>query len=169
IPLLLIPSLTFAIAVATQLIMLLLSTAVLVGSGISAGALWTHSFQMWVMLLYHLLAIHALWYAPIYAWLILVSAWARRAAFLWAFLPPIAIGVVEKIAFNTTHFAHLIEYRFGGGLEDAAFSGGSMAMDPISMLAPGRFLTNPDLWIGLAVAAALLAAAVRLRRSQGPI
>jgi ABC-2 type transport system permease protein len=48
----------------------------------------------------------ALYYAPIYAWLLLVSGWARRAAFLWAGLPLLAIGVVEKIAFNTSHFAH---------------------------------------------------------------
>ena len=27
-------------------------------------------------------AVHALWYAPIYGWLLLVSGWARRAAFL---------------------------------------------------------------------------------------
>src|SRR6266513_3027770 len=26
-------------------------------------------------------AIHALWYAPIFGWLLLVSGWARRAAF----------------------------------------------------------------------------------------
>ena len=25
------------------------------------------------------LAVHALWFAPIYGWLLLVSAWARRA------------------------------------------------------------------------------------------
>jgi ABC-2 type transport system permease protein len=42
-------------------------------------------------------------------------------------------------------------------------------MDPLSQLNPGGFLVSPGLWIGLAVAAAFLAAAVRLRRYQGPI
>jgi ABC-2 type transport system permease protein len=34
---------------------------------------------------------------------------------------------------------------------------------------PGEFLSTPGLWIGLAVAAAFLAAAVRLRRYREPI
>jgi hypothetical protein len=33
----------------------------------------------------------------------------------------------------------------------------------------GAFLASPGLWIGLAVCAAFLAAAVRVRRYQGPI
>ncbi|MDQ6699774.1 MAG: ABC transporter permease [Acidobacteriota bacterium] len=102
IPLVVLPLLTFSITAFTQWLMLLLSTAVLLVSGLSAATLWTHFslFQMWLMLLYHLLAIHALWHAPIYGWLLLVSSWARRAVFLWAALPLLAIGVVEKIAFN---------------------------------------------------------------------
>jgi ABC-2 type transport system permease protein len=171
IPLVVLPLLTFAITVVTQLIMLLLSSAVLLASGLTVATLWTHAslFQMSLMLLYHLLAIHALWYAPIYGWLLLVSAWARRAVFLWAFLPPLAIYVVEKIAFNTSHFAHLLGYRFSGGTEGAAFTTGNMSMDPLMQLSPGKFLISPGLWIGLAIFAAFLAAAVRLRRYRGPI
>ena len=36
-------------------------------------------------------------------WLLLVSAWAKRVPFLWAALPPAAIGIVEKMAFNTSY------------------------------------------------------------------
>jgi hypothetical protein len=36
-------------------------------------------------------------------------------------------------------------------------------------LTPNHFLSSPGLWIGLVVFAAFLAAAVRLRRNQGPI
>jgi ABC-2 type transport system permease protein len=171
IPLLVLPLLTFAVTVATQLIMLLLSTAVLLGSGLSVATLWTQLplFPMSLMLLYHLVAIHALWYAPIYGWLLLVSGWARRAAFLWAALPLLTIGVVEKIAFNTSHFGAMLQYRLSGGPEGAAFTAGSMSMDPLTQLNPGHFLISPGMWIGLAVAAAFLAAAIRLRRYQGPI
>ena len=42
-----------------------------------------------------------LWYAPLYGWLLLVSAWAKRAPFLWAVLPPLALALLEKIALNT--------------------------------------------------------------------
>ena len=46
---------------------------------------------------------------------------------------------------------------------------GTLAMDPLTALDPGKFLTTPGLWIGLAFAAIFLAAAVRLRRYREPI
>jgi ABC-2 type transport system permease protein len=168
IPLLVLPLLSFAIVVATELIMLGLSSLVLLASGLPVATLWTMVFQMWLMLLYHLVTVHVLWYAPIYGWLLLVSGWARRAAFLWAVLPWLAIGAVEKIAFNTWHFAAMLGYRFEGGPE-AITAADSFPIDPMMHLTPGRFLSSPGLWIGLVVAAAFLAAAVRLRRCQGPI
>jgi ABC-2 type transport system permease protein len=173
IPIVILPLISFAITAATQWIMLLLSSAVLLASGLSAITLWTHVpfFQMSLMLLYHLVAIHMFWYAPLYAWLLLVSAWARRAAFLWAALPLLAIGVVEKIAFNTSHFATMLQYRLRGGPKGIPFTAGNMpedSMDPLMHLNPGQFLISPGLWIGLAVAAVFLAAAVRIRRYRGP-
>ena len=170
IPIVVLPLLAFAITIATQWIMLLVSTAVLLASGQSVATVWTHLplFQMSLMLFCHLLGVHGLWYAPFYGWLLLVSGWARRAAFLWAALPLLAIGVVEKIVFNTSHFGALLASRLTGGAEGAALTG-SASMHPMTYLALGRFLSSPGLWIGLAVAAAFLAAAVRLRRYQGPI
>ena len=170
IPLIVLPLLSFVISVATQFIMLLLSSAVLAGSGQSVATLWTQvSFvQISLMLLYHLLTSHGLWYAPIYGWLLLVSAWARRAPFLWAVLPLLAIGSVEKMAFNTSYFAAMLKSRLMGG-PDGAFTAGIMAMPHLAQLTPGRFLSSPGLWIGLVVAAVFLAAAVRLRRYQTPI
>src|SRR3954469_7533219 len=85
-PLVILPLVTFAITTGLQWIMLLMSTAVLLLSGLGVPTLWTHAslFQLWLMLLYHLLTVHGLWYAPVYGWLLLISAWARRAPFLWA-------------------------------------------------------------------------------------
>ncbi len=105
-------------------------------------------FQMSGTLLYHLLAYHSLWWAPIYAWLLLVSAWARRAPFLWAVLPPMAIAVVEKIAFNTSHFASLLARRFSGGGQAAGFEPGNMAMVPLTQLGVGHSLVSPGLVVG---------------------
>ncbi len=171
IPLVVLPLLAFSITVATQLIMLLLSTAVLSASGVNVATLWTQLsfFQMSLGLFYHLLTVHVLWHAPIYAWLLLVSAWARRAAFLWAALPLLAIGVVEKIAFNTSYLAALLENRLSGGGVEAITAPGTLAMDPMTHLTPGNFLISPGLWIGMIVAAAFLAAAVRLRRYRDPL
>ena len=147
--------------------MLLLGSLVRMERGLDVATLWTPVFRMWPMLLYHLVTVHMLWYAPMYGWLLLVSAWARRAAFLWAALPWLAICAVEKIAFNTTRFAAMLGYRFAGGPE--AIPGVDSFFDPMTQLTPGRFLSSPSLWIGLAVTAAFLAGAVRLRRCQGPI
>ena len=169
VPFVVLPLVTFAVTVVTQGIMLLLGSVRLLGSGQSA-TLWTHVslFQMWGMLLYHLLAVHSLWWAPLWGWLLLVSAWARRAAFLWATLPLLAIGILEKIAFNTSHFAALLGHRFLGAPEGAASSGKGMSMASLTP-GPGQFLASPGFWIGLAFAAACLAAAVRLRRYREPI
>jgi ABC-2 type transport system permease protein len=169
IPLVVLPLIIFAVTVAAQCIMLLLSSAVLLAKGQSVGALWTHVplSSMSLMLLYHLVTVHVLWHAPFYGWFLLVSAWARRAAFLWAVLPVLAIGFVEKIAFNTSHFATFLLDRLTGGAEAITAAGG-MPIDPGMHLTLGRYLSTPGLWIGLAFTAICLAGAVRLRRYRGP-
>lgn len=163
------PLVTFAITVATQWIMLLVRTVVLLGSGLSAATLWSHGSLFQSMLLHHLLIVHGLWYAPLYGWLLLASAWARRAPFLWASLPLLAIGVVEKIAFDTSRFGAMLAQRLIGGPGGDDFMAGILSMDPLMHFTPGAFLSSPGLWIGLAIAAAFLAAAVRLRRYRDPI
>jgi ABC-2 type transport system permease protein len=113
-------------------------------------------FFNWVVLLYGLIAI-ALWHAPIYGWLLLVSGWARRATFLWAVLPLIAIQIFEKITFNTSHFASMLTHRLMGFAPHAWFHGQGHHDRLVSQLTPGRYLSTPGLWIGLVVAAAFLA------------
>jgi ABC-2 type transport system permease protein len=172
IPLVVLPLLTFAITVAMQWIMLLVSSVVVLAGGQSVAMLWTKLsvFQMWLLLLYHLLTAHALWPAPIYCWLLLVSGWARRATFLWAVLPLVTIGGVEQLAFHTWHFAALVGSRLIGNVPTVALtSPGMFPTDPMTHVTPGHFLSSPGLWIGLAFAAVCLGAAVRLRRYREPI
>jgi ABC-2 type transport system permease protein len=169
IPIVLLPLLTFTITVVTQWIMLLISTAVLLAHGMTVAPLWTNLplFQMSLGLFFHLLAIHGLWYAPIFGWLLLVSAWARRAVFLWAALPLVAIGAVEKMAFNTSYVAAMFMNRLSGPA--AGTPPDTSAMDSMTHFSLGHFLASPGLWIGFALTAAFLAAAVRIRKYQGPI
>lgn len=169
IPLLIIPVLSYAIAVVTQFIMLLLASAVLVGSGANIAALWTQQsfFRSTLDLFYHMLTVHGLWYAPLYAWLLLVSAAAPRAPFVWAVLPPFVIWGVEKIAFNTTYFLSLLKVRLMGPPDPEMTM--SRNADLMSTLIPHHFFGQPGLWAGLAVAAVFLAIAVRVRRYRGPI
>ncbi|HZR32653.1 MAG TPA: ABC transporter permease [Terriglobales bacterium] len=172
IPLVVVPLLTSAVAVGMYWIMLLLSSAVVLGSGQSVATLWTQvSFlQMSLLLLYHIFTAHTLWPAPIYGWLLLVSGWARRATFLWAALPLIAIAGVEGIAFHSSHFAALVGSRLIGAEPPTGYTPTNVfPTDPMTHIMPAHFLSSPGLWIGLAVTAAFLAAGVRLRRYQGPI
>ena len=165
IPLIILPLLSFAIAVVTQFVMLLLS------SGLNAGTLGARMsfFHLSLMLLYHILTVHGLWYAPIYGWLLLVSAWAPRAPFIWAFLPPFVIWGVEKIAFRTSHFVGMLQYRLTGPEPSATTARSGNLMEMMSALTPVQFFSTPGLWVGLAVAVILLATAVRLRRYREPI
>jgi ABC-2 type transport system permease protein len=168
IPLAVLPSIVFGLTVVTHFVMLLVSSAVLAGIGLPVAPLWTevsflhNSFGLF----YHLLTIHVLWHAPIYCWFLLVSAWARRAAVLWAFLPPLAIGVLEKMIFNSSHFAHYFLYRLSGGME-------AMSSGPHTLLGahltPLRFFGTPGLWFGLLFAAMCLFVAARLRRYRDPM
>ncbi len=169
IPLAVQPLVSLAVALATQLAVLLLSTVVLLVNGINPATLWTRlPFQMSLVMLYGL-AVHVLWFAPIYGWLLLVSGWARRATFLWAALPFFAIAVIERMAFGTAHFTSLLKYRLGGAMVEAfTDNAAKVRILRLSQLDPVRFLSSPGLWIGLVFAAACLAAAVRLRRSREP-
>ena len=165
IPLIILPLLSFAITVVTQFGMMLLS------SGLSVGTLGARMsfFHMSLMLLYHILTVHGLWYAPLYGWLLLVSAWAPRAPFIYAFLPPFVIWGVEKIAFRTSHFLGMLQYRLSGPEPPTTAARSGNMMEVISALTPLQFFSTPGLWVGLAVAAIFLAAAVRLRRNREPI
>jgi len=171
IPIVVIPVLTVALTVATHIIMLLLNVMAVLASGGNVAALWSHLgiFHLWRMLSFHLLAGHGLWYAPLYAWLLLVSAWARRAPFLWVIVPPFAIGIVEKITFGTSHFVHLLLYRFSGGSTGPASDPNTMPMASPTLHNLAEFFSDPGLWLGLLAAAAILYAAARVRRYREPI
>lgn len=170
VPLAILPLVSFVVIVVTQFAMLLISTAALLPSGLAATS-WANVnlFQQSLILFYSLIAL-ALWHAPIYGWLLLVSGWARRATFLWAVLPLLGIGFFEKITFGSSHFASMVGHRLTGFAAEAFDFRGQHHPEirALSQLTPGRYLATPDLWIGFAVAALFIFAAVRLRRYRGP-
>jgi ABC-2 type transport system permease protein len=168
IPILVLPLVTFAVTVVASFVMLLVSSVVLAGAGLSATTPWTRVpfFEVSVTNFLHVVVFHGIWYAPFYGWLLLASAWAKRAPLLWAALPPVAIGVLERIAFNTSHFAGMVQYRFMGSMESGE-PADRMTMD---MLAPPeQFLIGPGMWVGLAITAGFLFVAARLHRFRGPV
>ena len=169
IPIVVVPLFAFALTVAAQLAMFVLSIAVTRGGGVTVGMFGSELslFHRWHVLFVHLVTGHGLWYAPIYAYLLLISAWARRAPFLWATLPMLAVGGAEKLAFNTSYLAAVLGVRISGGPSIESHAGMNMdAMTPFTLI---QSLSSPGLWIGLLVAGAFLAGAIRLRRHRGPI
>jgi ABC-2 type transport system permease protein len=120
-------------------------------------------------------AIAALWYAPIVAALLMISAAARRATVLWAVVPPLILAVVERNTLGTDYVPRFLTYRLTGffdamgmGLGRAPQGSTAEQVDRVATLydrinaAP--LLLNVDLWLGVAAAVALLAIAIRLRR-----
>jgi ABC-2 type transport system permease protein len=164
IPLAVLPAIVFAVTLALQLCMLAIGAM----AGVSGPEAYPPLLWIAQVLLYGLVVL-ALWYAPLWSWLLLVSAWARRAPFLWAFLPPLALIVLEKVAFDTNRFGAFLAYRLGGYHQAFSAMPGPRGGFNLPQPDPARFLTNPDLWTGLGVAAAFLAAAVWVRRYREPI
>jgi ABC-2 type transport system permease protein len=123
-----------------------------------------------VMLLITVAAV--LWYAPLAGYLLLVSAAARRAPILWATLPFVLGPVLEWVAFGTRHLLDFINYRINGiwwvlGVHNTHIISKHEVRAVGTALEVLNFrglLTSIDLWLGLAVAAALVYAAIRLRR-----
>lgn len=105
----------------------------------------------------------ALWVLPVYAWVLLSSAAARRSPFMLALTPVLVLVLLEAMLFGSSHFGsavtnHLPHYNSGRS-------------------AVGFYLFGPDwanldylgLVLGLLVAALLLAATVWLRRYRWDI
>ncbi|MGH7023218.1 MAG: hypothetical protein ACREEB_06455 [Caulobacteraceae bacterium] len=168
VPLLVLPVVLFVVIMATQLVLFVVDSLILAPAGVPMAALWAQwpFLPMLAVLAYGLITA-AIWYAPIWGWLLMVSAWARRAPFLWAVLPPLAVCLVELLAFGTGYFGRMLTYRLGGAI-DAAFSNAPKGAVTVAFaqIDPVRFLTSVDMWLGLVVAAVFLAAAVWLRHSR---
>jgi ABC-2 type transport system permease protein len=171
IPLAVLPLLTFSLALITQCVMLMMNTTFLLGSGNGIVTLWTRLplIQMTMVMLYGI-TVHALWFAPIYSWLLLVSAWARRAVILWALLPFVAALIFEKVAIGTTFFISLIKYRLAGAMTEAFTARAPHSpITTVTQLDPLRFFSSSGLWLGLIFAAICLAIAIRLRHDREPV
>ena len=170
IPLVVLPLIAYATILAIQMAMLLIGIVVVVLHGLPVAPLWTAVplFQMSVALLYGFATL-ALWHAPIYAWLLLVSAWARRTPLLWAVLPPLAVCAVEGIALGSWHLTRLLGDRLIGSFLlafDLGSHPGETVDQPLAHLEPERFFSSVGLWIGLVASVILLAMTIRLRRGR---
>jgi len=166
IPLLVLPIVTFVVTAALQLALWLAHKAAGLVVGVPAGSPGPFPLlRSWGMLLYGLAAM-TLWHAPIYAWVLLVSAWARRATLVWAALPLAALAKLEQVTLGSSYLSSVF---IAPAEAFVSRPRPFLLIDPTDTIAPVKFLSSPSLWIGLAVAALLLYAAVRLRRLRSTL
>lgn len=164
-------------------------TALLVAFIVSLRTHWTLGTAPWqpgtwiegqVLWLY-VIASSALWYLPLAGALMVVSAWAKRAALLWSTLLPIAAILAEQLFLHSHRLADILQNRlfgyfqlaFHGASAGAADSGSIGGIDAVAahdslfaLINPAAFLSNTATWVGALAGAALVAAAVRLRMSR---
>jgi ABC-2 type transport system permease protein len=171
----LIPLVYFAAADATALIsafILSIRARASIGSALWQPDVWWQIQVLWV----YCIVTTALWYLPIAGWLMLVSAWAKRAVMLWAILPPLVAYILERAIFGTHVIGRVLAVRLAG-LPYVAFNGakhvwteGKGVVDnegvPVTvwhLINPSGFFTSAETWIGAAVGIALIVGAIQLR------
>ena len=142
--------------------------------GHTGGVFWdtgTWLRMQWISLVAVVAGV--LWYAPITAFLMLVSAWARRSVQLWVFLPPVILIMMERIALGTHHVMDILLYRLGSvfthaGAAYPALGAGASQRPTLNLLFvnvdPLPVFHNIDLWLGVGVAVLLIVATIRIRQ-----
>ena len=178
--LLLAPAAFLLLGIAFQLAALLLVSLLGLLQGGTVSALWSVGTLLthWIYVPF-VLFVWTLWAAPVFAWVLLGSAYAPRTPFMYVVVPPVTLAILEELLFDSgrllswigTHLAGVpllselsnpTRYtRMPGGDGVDAFLD-RLASPDFSALAAG--LGHLDLWVGLAIAALLVWGAVWLRR-----
>ncbi len=131
--------------------------------------LWLQQQVLWL----YVIATGILWYLPVVGWLLLVSAWAKRAVILHAILPPLAIMLAERLFLGTHVAAVLFRDRLLGGSYAAyhhpinwSLQKGEMTPGVWRLPDPAGFFSSVEVWIGMLIGAACIAGAVQLRKRR---
>jgi ABC-2 type transport system permease protein len=106
----------------------------------------------------------ALWFAPVAAYQLLISAVAPRAPFVLTVLPPLALVFGERLFFGTWNIGEFLGHRLGAVPLSPRHGGGVQGV--IDSLNALPLLGRLELWVGALVAAALIVATIRIRRHR---
>jgi ABC-2 type transport system permease protein len=145
-----------------------------------SGALWRPDMWLDLQVTWLYVAVTSLvWFLPIAGWLLLVSAWAKRAVILQALLPPLALMFAEHLFFGSSWIADVLKSRFAGYAAAALqypahwqWSGkaANSTQSPLrELLDPRGFATNAAVWIGIVIGALAIAAAIQLRKHRAEV
>ncbi|MDA1074212.1 MAG: hypothetical protein O3A63_05535 [Proteobacteria bacterium] len=162
------PLVTIAAIVVAQIAVLLMVTSHLGDNPTtSASNVWLNSNLVFSTLeLMGCYVIAGLWSLPLYSWILLVSATVRQLPLVWVLLTPLLLIYVESIVVGTSYLKTGIMTHLPIHVLPRAASSDTAGRDFGSVL---DLFTTPDMWIGLLVGAALLYAAVEIRRRNNEI
>ncbi len=179
------PLITALVGIVVGMLVALAAAAAMsaLGTSILPKLLATTNFYLAPLAVLAVVPVYALWALPSIAWCMAVSAWVRRAPFLWAVGVPLIVGVLlswQQAMFNRKlgaewFWEHVVARLFGGFVpgfwfvfadDVARLDDFDPTQDSLMGLVVQSYATlaSPALWIGLAIGAALIAAAIRLRR-----
>lgn len=163
--------------------LLLSSLLVLAHGGNPAQLLWIPGSPLSIAAQFiAAIPVYALWSLPTVGWLLLCSAWARSKPFLWALMIPVFAGVIvswfdimQVFDLQSTWFWKNIVARvllgtvpgswFSVAHFDAIDVHGPQAFSQVvNLQAMYSVLLTPQLWLGVLAGAAMIVAAIRLRR-----
>lgn len=184
------PAIAVVVATITAIIagLLICLAAATAGVNIFGEVLSNPSTYLAPLQLAAMLPIYALWALPTIGWLLMVSAWARTKPLLWALGVPLMAGTLISWAngmfrfdWNVGWFWKNIIGRLlasvlpgswllqrGHTLPQQETLGATTALSA-ALTHSWQLLTSPDIWIGAALGAAMIYAAIRLRgwRDEG--
>lgn len=168
-----IPLVTFAVTVATHLVVLASVSVWIAARGADAGHLiWSAAplGEIWLAMLAFFIAL-PLWLSPFAGWFLFVSAFARRSPMILAFLPILVLPMLERSLIGTRVFADAflirsLELPLFRGMDtgDIMFNERGIQFGILSQLDIAGFLASPGLWLGLLVCGLFSAAAIYVRR-----
>ncbi|MEH6435965.1 hypothetical protein [Massilia sp. DD77] len=181
------PMITIAVGVAASLTLLIIGLVGSAAKGLNLVAPVLSDINLYLSPLYLLafLPLYILFALPTVGWLLMVSAWARSKVFLWAVgTPLVAIVVLKWVDFIIGRFANLTlnvdwfvqEVVLRGlmgllpGIWLAELDNSSLAevgegLNGGILLAHSYgALATPGVWLGALAGAAMIFAAMRLRR-----
>lgn len=165
---LLIPAFYFVVTALFQLYLLVFATVGAWFGGSLGGSIWGASNLFGVLFnsLFSLI-VASLWLAPIWAWLIFASSWAKKVAFLWGILPIFLVTIAEGWIFQTSSFLQMVGERIAGAFvilnSNLNRLVGNDMFDEHSADWWNAF-SETEFWYGLIVSSVFLAGAIYTRR-----
>lgn len=181
------PLIALVVAVATALIagLFICIAAAIAGVNIFGDVLSNPATYYMPFQLLAVLPVYALWALPTIGWLLMVSAWARTKPLLWALGVPLLSGMLVAWAnkmfgfdWNVGWFWKTILGRLLGSVIPGSWmsyvsqlpivdeAGGPATAFGVGVSASWGLLASPNIWIGAALGAAMIYAAIRLRSTR---